>query len=113
MAEKNSSADLACPPAYVVTSMPNAEAFGKSSRKTKTLFGYAVAITTALIVTLILGGVYYYRSLDVIQDAIKKFQTTDTSGSTPITQDIEVNAAQNILVFRLTDKELKRGHLLS
>jgi len=34
------------------------------------LFGYAVAITTALIVVVIMGGVYYYRSLDVLEAAI-------------------------------------------
>ena len=41
------------------------------SRKSKVLFGYAVAITTALIVVVIMGGVYYYRSLDVLETALK------------------------------------------
>jgi len=37
------------------------------------MFGYAVAITTALVVVVIMGGVYYYRSLDVLEASLKVF----------------------------------------
>ena len=43
----------------------------KHSRQSKVLVGYAVAITTALIVVAIMGGLYYYRSLDVLETALK------------------------------------------
>jgi len=109
MAEKKAIGDVLQPPAYVLTTMPSCkETNRKSSVKSKALFGYAVAITTALIVVLILGGVYYYRSLDVIQDAIKKYQTVTNYGGASITQDMEIDASNNI-VTKLSGNGLAPG----
>jgi len=100
-----------CPPAYfgntatqAMTPLPT-----KSSRKSKALFGYAVAATTALIVVLIMGGVYYYRSLDVIQESIKKFKVVDDSSKDPVNQDVEIDTLNQYAVFRLNGADLAPG----
>jgi hypothetical protein len=106
----------AFPPAYVINGVgsqqtDSAAGGQRSSRKSKALFGYAVAATTALIVTLVLGGVYYYRSLDVIQQSIQKFESsykTDGSDKT-VKTDIEIDTVSNVVVFRLTGSDLTPG----
>jgi len=96
------------PPAYT-GSFQNEPANGKSSRQSKVLFGYSVAVTTALIVVLIMGGVYYYRSLDVIEESIKKFGVGVDSAEAPLSQDLEVDAVNQYVVFRLNGIDLEPG----
>jgi hypothetical protein len=104
MAEEKSSVTV-FPPAYSGIN----KIHEKRSFKTKLLFGYAVAVSTALMVTLVLGGLYYYRSLDVIQESIQKFQVVDKSGGSPLSQNVELNAAQNTVVFRLIGQDITFG----
>jgi len=96
------------PPAYF-GNIRNQDSDVKRSRQSKILFGYSVAITTALIVVLVMGGVYYYRSLDIIQESIKKFKVVDDSNKTPVSQDVEIDAVNQYAVFRLNGADLEPG----
>jgi len=102
---------LSFPPAYVVDGQGGSTLASRenSSKKSKALFGYSVAVTTALVVVLVMGGVYYYRSLDVLQESIKKFQVEDKSGYNPVNQDIEIDMANNYAVFYLTGDSVAPG----
>jgi len=109
---KEKSADIiqvCAPPAYSGVFGNETSTKKSSSTKSKLLFGYAVSVSTALIVALILGGVYYYRSLDVIQEAIKKFKVTDTSGDAPVTQEVEIDAENQYVTLRLNGPDFAPG----
>jgi len=82
---------------------------GKSSRKSTVLIGYSVAATTALIVVLIMGGVYYYRSLDIIQETIKNYKILVDNDKDQISQDVEVNAQNQYITFRLNRAGMEPG----
>jgi hypothetical protein len=97
--------DSASPPAYHMQSQSSQG----HSHKTKALFGYAVAVSTALIVVLILGGIFYFRSMNVLQDTIKTYHTTDKTGSTPVEQDVDVNVAKNTMLFHLNGEGIAPG----
>jgi len=101
------------PPAYygntLNQTMASQSSNGKGSRKSKALFGYAVGATTALIVVLIMGGVYYYRSLDVIQESLKKFKVVDDSDKTRVSQDVEIDTLNQYAVFRLNGVDMEPG----
>jgi len=88
----------------------------KSSRRSKALFGYAVAATTALIVVLVMGGVYYYRSLDIIQESIKKFHLIDNSNvhtdGIAVSQDVEINTVGRYIVMHLNGATMESGTLV-
>jgi len=102
----------AAPPAYTGSFQNEGSAQssnGKSSRKSKVLFGYSVAATSALIVVLIMGGVYYYRSLDVIEESIKKFSVVDNTDKTAVYQDVEIDALNQYVIFRLNGADLAPG----
>jgi len=111
MTSEKSSEVLSFPPAYVVEGQAGSSQTTdvSSSKKTKTLFGYSVAVTTALVVVLVMGGVYYYRSIDVLQESIKKFQVADNSGNNPVNQDIQIDMANNYAVFYLTGDSVSPG----
>jgi len=103
--------ELANPPAYIVSgSVPNSEM--KHSTKGKALFGYAVAITTALVVVLILGGVYYYRSLEMLQDTIRIYSDVDKTGKDPVDRQLEVDTSKNTLVYHLSGNGIEPGTLV-
>jgi len=108
MASEKSSEVVNFPPAYFVNERTAAPP-QSSSKKSKALFGYAVGVTTALLVVLVMGGVYYYRSIDILQESIKKFQITDNSGKTPVSQDVEIDMANNYAVFYLTGDNITPG----
>jgi len=97
------------PPAYYAPQQVSQSSVRDSSKKSKALFGYAVGATTALIVVLVMGGVYYYKSIDVLQESIKKFQMADNSGSKPVNQDIEIDMSNNYAVFYLTGADIAPG----
>jgi hypothetical protein len=107
MADEKSS-QMSFPPAYVVSGLTE-QVQQPKQKSPKALFGYAVAVSVALVVTLILGGVYYYRSLDVIQDSIRHYSNVDKTGSSPVNQDIEINKAKNTMVFRLSGDGIEAG----
>jgi hypothetical protein len=107
MSDKAVIVESASPPAYIM--QPAAKASSGYSSKSKALFGYAVAVTTALVIVLIIGGVYYSRSVDDLQDIIKTYRHTDKTGTTPIQQDIEVNLGKNTLSFNLQGEGIAPG----
>jgi len=116
MAEtKNIEAAASFPPAYIDV-LQNQPPAVKSSKKSKALFGYAVAATTALIVVLVMGGVYYYRSLDIIQESIKKFHLTDKSDvhtdGTSVSQDIEIDTVNQYVVMHLNGATMEPGTMV-
>jgi len=101
--------ELSNPPAYVMQSATSRNQRAKYSSKTRALLVYAVAVSTALIVVLILGGVYYNRTLDVLQDTIKKYSEVYENGRTPVKEDIEVDTEKNTVVFRLSGQGITPG----
>jgi len=58
---------------------------------------------------LVMGGVYYYRSMDVLQESIKKFRIADTSGNSPVNQDVEIDMANNYATFYMTGDQFAPG----
>jgi len=106
---------ISFPPAYVVNDQAISTQSTKeaSSKKSKALFGFSVGITTALIVVLVLGGIYYYRSIDVLQESIKKFHLVDNHLNTGIKEDVEIDMANNYAVFYLTGPDYAPGTLLA
>lgn len=110
MAEKGSELpQVSCPPAYALPSIePRSNG---SSRKSKAVLGYAIGVTVALVILVILGSVYYYKSLDVIQSSVVKFQETykTPDKKDDITQETEVDQDNNVAVFRLTGKGIPDG----
>jgi len=52
--------------------------------------------------------IYYGRLVDVHTDVVKKYQTVNTNGNTPVIQNIEVDSANN-LVYRLTGDGITPG----
>jgi hypothetical protein len=110
MPRSEKSVESASPPAYIMQHACSAPQSSQGlPRKTKLLFGYSVAVTTILIVVLILGGIFYFRSQEVLQDTIKMYHSTDKTGTTPVDQDIEVNTAKNTLVFHLNGEGIEPG----
>jgi hypothetical protein len=95
-----------CPPHYTSNEVVGETRYTK---KSKALFGYAVAVTTALVVVLVLGGVYYYKSIDNLQEVIEKFRVVDDSGKTPVTQDIEINTAKQYAVVQINGDSIAPG----
>jgi len=108
MTSEKCSEVLSFHPAYVVNSQTES-INGQSSKKSKALFGYSVAVTTALVVVLVMGGVYYYRSIDVLQESIKKFRLVDNSASNPVEENVEIDMTNNYAVFHLTGSSIAPG----
>jgi len=96
------------PPAYPIMSSATNEMAGRS-RKTKALYGYAIGVTTAFVVLLIFGGIYYYKSIEVLQDAIKTYRTVDKSGDNKLDQEVDIDTSNNQLVFRLNGEGIAPG----
>jgi hypothetical protein len=101
------------PPAYDVSGQTTTPVIRGSSKKSKALFGYAVGATTALVVVLVLGGVYYYKSIDVLQETIKKFHLEDTHENNPVKEDVEIDMANNYAVFYMTGPQWAPGTFLA
>jgi ribosomal silencing factor RsfS len=110
MSDKVIVVDATSPPAHNMHTVCTApQAFPRQSHKTKLLFGYAVAVTTTLIVVIILSGIFYFRSQEVLLDTIKIYHRADKTGTTPVHQDIEVNTAKNTVVFHLNGEGIETG----
>jgi hypothetical protein len=103
--DKSSVAD--CPPAYVVSGLTNEHA--RNPKKSKALFGYAVAVTTALIVVLVLGGVYYYKSIETLQATILKFDLSRNQDAFRSIDDIELDELKNVVLYHLGSPDFEPG----
>jgi hypothetical protein len=106
-------------PSYVASATPAMEASqnNKASKvKIWVLIGYSVAITIALIVVAVMSGVYFHRSLDILEDSIETYQRTYSSpgdeGSS-LTEDISIYSANNVAIFRLSGPEIPDGSLVA
>jgi hypothetical protein len=110
MAEKT-DVEFNNPTAYIMTPVSPTDQEIKYSRQSKALFGYAISITTALIVVLILGGVYYYRTLEVLHETVKTYHDMDRSGETPVNRQIEIDTATNTVIFHLSGHGFEPGSL--
>jgi hypothetical protein len=94
--KEKTAVELTDPPAYILTPADPTIMTSrvKHSRESKALFGYAVTITTALVVVLILGGIYYYRSLYDLKAIIKTYRYADI--------DIKIDSEKKTVVYRLS-----------
>jgi len=114
MAEKI-EVDLEQPPAYVVNSMPfHRKPLTSFSSRSKSGCSFVnwVAVTTAIlviVVTITVNVIYFNLSLNVTQPSIKKYQLTDSDGPAPVTEDIEIDTANNVVVFRLSGAGMEPG----
>jgi len=100
-----------CPPPYVVTGLTSSEQQPPRSqpRKSKVLFGYAVAMTTALVVVLVIGGIYYFKTVDTLQKTILKFHLSDDRLDSRNIKDVEIDQSNNIVVFQLSGPGFEPG----
>jgi len=105
MEETKSSTGV--PPPYVVSGFSNQQA--TKPKSSKALFGYAVAVTSALIVVLILGGVYYYKSVETLQNTIQKFQLSSDREDSRSIKEVEIDESKNIVVFQLFGSGFELG----
>jgi hypothetical protein len=115
MTSEKSVEVLSFPPAYAMNDQAVSQGSFKQegTKKSKALFGYAVGVTTALIVVLVLGGIYYYRSIDVLQESIKKFRLEDNHEKYPVHEEVELDIANNYIVFFLTGENYGPGTLVA
>lgn len=82
--------------------VPAKEHSDKGSCKSKATLGYAVGITIALIIVVVLGSVYYFKSLEIAHGTIVKFhQTYKGESNEEVTQETEVDVDNQIAVFHL------------
>jgi len=113
MTFEKSSEVLSFPPTYAVDGQAGSSQTSdipvRSSTKTKALFGFSVAVTVALVVVLVVGGVYYDRAIHGLQESIKKFHVEDKSGNNPVNEDIEIDMANNYATFYLTGDSVAPG----
>jgi len=105
--EETKTSGMQCPPPYIVSGLTSQQA--TKPKSSKALFGYAVAVTSALIVVLVLGGVYYYKSIETLQNTILKFQLANDRSDGGSIKEVEIDQSKNMAVYQLTGPGIEFG----
>jgi len=82
---------------------------GWSLTKKKVLFAYAIGVTVALILVIIISSVIHSRIIYVHPASVKKYSVMDMSGTTPMREDIEIDMSNNFAVFYLSGDSMMTG----
>jgi len=82
---------------------------GWSSTKSKALLCYAVGVTVALVIVIIISSVHQRQTTNVLLASIKKYTVMDMSGTTPMREDIEIDMSKNFALFYLSGDGMMDG----